>query len=335
MFGMPVERKAVERSPHGIVIASRGLSGNGISIVFWAAGTRTSLPSTRASPPFGMLSTIVFIVPALVLKPRNASASDVAPGSASDRALARQSEGTTSKPVPGRTAIPDFFAFASRAKTDSKTSTSPVMSRYAVFERRQASRAGALVLENGPAARSRAAKGSSSCDTMAGSSRAKHRLGRECAFAIGSPAPPRRPARTGRRPSPSRRGSTGRPRHFREAHAADIREIAAGVHLVLGAPGRVVGKDVAEAVGSWKHDPVLEDVARPADAEKARVHHQPHPVRFARDAGVGENVAETEGGSRRRRGRKERGREDFLRKVLRQGFEASWIVCAHRAGAVF
>ena len=102
MFGIPVERKAVERSPHGIVIASRGLSENGISIVFCAAGTRTSLPSTRASPPFGMLSTIVFIVPALDLKPRNARVSDVAPGSASDRAFARQSEGTTSKPVPGK-----------------------------------------------------------------------------------------------------------------------------------------------------------------------------------------------------------------------------------------
>src|SRR5450759_3991125 len=142
MFGMPVERKAVERSPHGIVIASRGLSGNGISIVFWAAGTRTSLPSTRASPPFGMLSTIVFIVPALILKPRNARASDVAPGSASDKAFARQSEGTTSKPVPGRTAIPAFFASASRAKTAYLDITGEVDVFESAFARRQASSAG-------------------------------------------------------------------------------------------------------------------------------------------------------------------------------------------------
>src|ERR1019366_3817583 len=105
---------------------------------------------------------IVFIIPARDLKPRNASVSDVAPGNASDRAFARQSEGTTSNPVPGRTGIPDFFASASRAKAASKTSTSPVMSKYAVFERRQASSAGPLVFENGPAARSNAENGSRS-----------------------------------------------------------------------------------------------------------------------------------------------------------------------------
>ena len=42
---------------------------------------------------------------------------------------ARQSEGTTSKPEPGRSRIPAFFASASRAASDSNTTASPVTSR--------------------------------------------------------------------------------------------------------------------------------------------------------------------------------------------------------------
>src|SRR5512144_3024847 len=98
MFSMPVDRKAVERSPHGIVIARRGWSGNGTVLVFQAGGTRTILPPTRAAPPFGRLSIIVFIVPALDLKPRKASCSWWAVGSFAASEAARQSDGTTSKP---------------------------------------------------------------------------------------------------------------------------------------------------------------------------------------------------------------------------------------------
>ena len=150
-----------------------------------------------------MPSSIVFIVPALGLKPRNASVRVSAPGRASESAAARQSDGTTSKPAPGRTAMPAAFASASRANTASKTSTSPVMSRYAVFARRHASSAGALVFENGPAARSIARV------RLEEARRGRGVVERE-AEAVESPrrrerldASRRRPATTGLRPSRS------------------------------------------------------------------------------------------------------------------------------------
>ena len=129
MSPMPVDRKAVERSPHGIVIASRGPPGNGIARVFHPTGTRTSSPPTRARPPPGIPSTIVFIVPAEVRNPLNASRSRSPPGRAWARDAARQSDGTTSKPTPGTTATRARFASPARAKSASNTSTSPVMSR--------------------------------------------------------------------------------------------------------------------------------------------------------------------------------------------------------------
>jgi len=141
MSGMPVDRKAVERSPQGIVIASRGPPGNGISRVFHPTGTGTSSPPTRARPPLGIPSSIVFIVPAELLKPLNASRSLAAPGSAWASEAARQSDGTTSNPTPGRTTRPARTASSPRANSDSKTSISPVMSRYAVPAARQASNA--------------------------------------------------------------------------------------------------------------------------------------------------------------------------------------------------
>ena len=91
-------------------------SGNGIVLVFHATGTGTSLPSTRAAPPLGSPSSIVRAVPAEIPKPRNASRSRTAPGSASANDAARQSEGTTSKPTPGRRATPAFTASACRCE---------------------------------------------------------------------------------------------------------------------------------------------------------------------------------------------------------------------------
>ena len=127
---MPVDLYAVEISPQGIDIAVRGLSPKGIWRTRCAAGTRTSLPPRRTRPPLGRFSIIVLSVPRLA-RPlvAKASSSELADGSRRFSVAARQSLGTTSNPVPGNSTMPAWRASASRAKTDSNTSISPVTSR--------------------------------------------------------------------------------------------------------------------------------------------------------------------------------------------------------------
>ena len=130
MSGIPVERYAVARSPHGTDIAVRGLSAKGISRTACAAGTFMSFPLRRTTPPFGIDSIDVFNVPGLE-RPCGAKANSsfVAVGSFCLSSAARQSLGTTSNPVPGRSTTPRSRASWSRPSTASKTSTSPVTSR--------------------------------------------------------------------------------------------------------------------------------------------------------------------------------------------------------------
>ena len=130
MFGMRVDQNAVETSPHGIVVARRARSRNGIVCCFQPAGTRVMRPSFLIAPPCGAPSTIVLSVPRLTPPPPvNASSSSCPPVSASCNRAARQSVGTTSKPTPGITMTPAAFAAACLARHASNTTISPVMSR--------------------------------------------------------------------------------------------------------------------------------------------------------------------------------------------------------------
>ena len=130
MSGMPVECHAVVTSPSGTVIAGRGPSPKSTARVCHAGatGVRTPLRRTRAGSP--RLSIAVMAVPREIRpEPPYARVRRHAPGSLSFRCTARQSEGTTSKPAPGRSITPRSRASASRAASASKTATSPVMSR--------------------------------------------------------------------------------------------------------------------------------------------------------------------------------------------------------------
>ena len=120
----------MEISPQGIVIASFSPFPKSIFRVLYAKGTFCSFPSLRTFPPFPKPSTEVFAVPAL--KPEresNPNVKCVASGIKSFNCDARQSVGITSKPTPGHTTIPLFFASLSSDFACSKTETSPVISR--------------------------------------------------------------------------------------------------------------------------------------------------------------------------------------------------------------
>ena len=76
-----------------------------------------------------LVSTLVVAVPRLrELRLSQPSASRVASGNLPASVSARQSVGTTSKPVPGQTTMPAERAAASCRNACSKTSISPVMS---------------------------------------------------------------------------------------------------------------------------------------------------------------------------------------------------------------
>src|SRR5258708_22052322 len=125
---MPVLLQAVEISPQGIHNALVLNEPKSISIDFLPKATGVSLPFSRMRPPSPNPSVMLFLVPRD--KPPfdivKANCKCVAEGNRFFKWKARQSEGTTSKPVPGIIVIPFSFACLSRRGKDSNTRYSPV-----------------------------------------------------------------------------------------------------------------------------------------------------------------------------------------------------------------
>ena len=111
--GTPVEWNAVLTSPQGIDMTVTEPVAKSAVRRRHPAGTDTIRPSTRARPPEPMPSTAVRAVPGLRPPPaRNAMSSAPASGSRSTTIAARQSVGTTSKPLPGSRATPALACLA-------------------------------------------------------------------------------------------------------------------------------------------------------------------------------------------------------------------------------
>jgi uncharacterized protein len=131
IVGMPVLRWAVAISPrHGLLNAVTGPRPKSIRRDSTPAATRTNAPSRRGDAPRGRSAITVSAVPRETPPTvSKASVSVVAPGSRRCRWAARQSDGTTPKPTPGRSMIPAALASPSRAAHASNSGTSPARSR--------------------------------------------------------------------------------------------------------------------------------------------------------------------------------------------------------------